>query len=311
MELPEVVKLVQDNTNMEKRQAEALSAAIDALNRGGRPENVQDTELAELVFTASLIKESNKAALAPPPAMLDHLVNQAAHTITREKQKRRLAWGLASLSSAVAAVLLVALLNSIPPSTPDRELAKAPAVPAPVAEEVKPPAITVPPPNLTSPPARAETPPSAAKRPTATPQPGKTAPAQTPPEVALVPPKTPVPAASDTMLALANRKADVVTIDAASKSIRQVYRKGAPDEIIITQAPKRPGIMRSMVTPPPAAAKQAAPVPGKSGEIKPPNRNKVQVTVDNTEVTLEGAASEEELLNLAKTLTEVSVANEK
>lgn len=302
---------MQDNTNMEKRQAETLSAAIDALNRGAQPENGQDTELAELVFTARLIKESNKAALAPPAAVVDHLVNQAATTLIREKQKKRLAWGLASLSSAVAAVLLVALLNSIPPSTPDRELAKAP--PAPVAEEVKPPAITVPPPNLTSPPARTETPSSAAKRPAVTPQPippGKTVPAQTPPEVALVPSQTPVPAASGTMLALANRKADVVTIDAASKTIRQVYRKGAPDEIIITQAPQRPAIMRSTVTPPPAAAKKAAPVPGKSGEIKPPNKNKVQVTVNNTEVTLEGAASEEELLKLAKTLTEVSVASE-
>lgn len=299
--------------NTEKRQAEALSAAIDALNRGELPADIQDSELAELVFTAGLIKNSSKLQAAPPPEVLDHIVNQAADTIVREKQKKRWTWGFASLSGAVAAVLLVALLNAMPPASQDRELAKAPpSVPSP-AEEVRPPAITVPPPNLTAPPVRTETqPPTAAKQPAATPKavsPDTAAPAA-PPEVALVPPQTPVPATSDTMLALADRKADVVTIDAGSRSIRQVYRKGAPDEIIITQAPKRQNTMSSTLAPQ-AKARKAAPGSNESVEIKPPDRNKVRVTIDDTEVTVEGAASEDELLNLANSLTKVSVANEK
>ncbi len=304
---------MQDNTNFEKKQAEALSAAIDALNQGTVSEDGQDAELEELILTAKLVKDASQLPERPPQAVLDHIVNQAANTIVREKQKRRLAWGFASLSGAVAAVMLVALLHVVPPVTQEQELAKLPqSVPTPAVEAPQPSTIAPTPPNLISPPAKeAEKLPSAAtKPPAAEPKPTEpvpVVPAQ-PPSVALVPPKSPVPAASETMLALADRKADVVTIDAASKIIRQIYRQGAPDEIIITQAPKQQRIMRSAPVPPQAKMRMAAPVPNESADIKPPNKNKVKVTVDNTEVTLEGAASEEELLKLAKTLTEVSVA---
>lgn len=303
---------MQDNANMDKKQAEALSAAIDALNRDVLPEDCRDGELEELILTATLVKNAGQVPDLPPQAVLDHIVNQAANTIAREKRKKRLTWGFASLSGAAAAVLLVALLNIFPPVSPERELAKAPQTePAPAAEIPQPATIAPTPPNLTSPQGtKADTlPPATSQPPAAAPEATETAPpVPDQPHVALVPPKSPVPAASDTMLALADRKADVVTIDAATKIIRQIYRQGGPDEIIVTQAPKQQSITRSAPTPPKAMMRMAAAVSNESADIKPPNKNKVKVTVNNTEVTLEGAATEEELLNLAKTLTEVSVA---
>lgn len=302
-----------DNMSTEKRQAEALSAAIDELNSGLPPEDAQTADIAELLLTAKLVKAAAQPAAEPPPAILNHIVEQAAQTITREKRKKRLAWGLAGFSAATAAVLLFAFINLLPPSAPEQQLAKTPQeLPAPAAEQpFEPPAITQPPPNLTTPPAKAVTPKTPAKQEPAAPQaaqpqaprPAQTPPAQ-PPNTALVPPQSSVPADSGTMLALADRKADAVTIDAAAKIIRQVYRQGAPDEIIITQAPKRAAAARSLPQPP---MTMAAPLPNQAA-IKAPNRNKVSVTIDNTEVTIEGAASEEELLSLAKTLTRVSIA---
>lgn len=304
---------MQDNANIDKKQAEALSAAIDALNRGMPAEDSQDPELEELIFTANLIKNAGQPSAVVPPAVLDHIVNQAANTIAREKQKKRWAWGVAGLSGAVAAMLVVALLNVVPPVSPERQLAKVPQTEqAPAAESPPPSVIAPPPPNLTSPPStKANDLSSAAgKPPTPESEATQVAPAvpDQPPHVALVPPKSPVPAASDTMLALADRKADVVTIDAATKIIRQIYRQGGPDEIIVTQAPRKQNIMRAAPPLPQVRMKMAAPIANESADIKPPNKNKVKVTVGNTEVTLEGAATEEELLNLAETLTEVSVS---
>lgn len=300
---------MQDNTNIEKKQAEALSAAIDALNRGGSPETGQETELDELVRTARLVKNTSQAPAEPPQAVLEHIVNQAANTIIREKRKKRLAWGLAGLSGAVAAALLVSLLNVMPPVGPEQELAKtqqlAPTLPA----EVLPPAtIAKPAPEVVPAPA------SPADQGTKATKPEEdkikqAADAGPQPSVGLAPSASSVPADSDTMLALAERKADVVTIDAVSKVIRQVYHQGAPDEIIITQAPKRQSNLRiAPRQPSEARGKMAARVPNESVEIKPPHRNRVTITVDDSEVTLEGAATEQELLNLSKSLTKVSVA---
>lgn len=300
---------MQDNTNIEKKQAEALSAAIDALNRGGSPETGQETELDELVRTARLVKNTSQAPAEPPQAVLEHIVNQAANTIIREKRKKRLAWGLTGLSGAVAAALLVSLLNVMPPVGPEQELAKtqqlAPTLPA----EVLPPAtIAKPAPEVVPAPA------SPADQGTKATKPEEdkikqAADAGPQPSVGLAPSASSVPADSDTMLALAERKADVVTIDAVSKVIRQVYHQGAPDEIIITQAPKRQSNLRiAPRQPSEARGKMAARVPNESVEIKPPHRNRVTITVDDSEVTLEGAATEQELLNLSKSLTKVSVA---
>ena len=265
---------MQENTKLEKSQAEALSAAIDALNRGIAPDEGQDDEITELLHTARLVKEASGVTMAaPPPAVLEHLVDQAASTIAREKRKRKMAWGFASVTSAVAAVALVALLQVMPPVTPEQQLART-MPPAAVTEPPPAPSITQPPPNLITPPAESRTPvlpvTPAPEAPAGRPEAAAVSPAaDEPPRVALMPPQSPVPAASETMLALAERKADLVTIDAVTKTIRQVYHQGAPDEIIITQAPKIQRSLRTAPKPPEVRAKMAAPVPNESVEIKP------------------------------------------
>ena len=289
---------MQDNANTEKRQAEALSDAIDKLNQGLSLKNIQEEELTELLNTAKLIKAVEPPAVAPP-AVLDHIVEQVASTIAQEKRKKRLSWGLASLAGTVAAVVLVVLFNVVPPATQEQQLAKNPQmVPAPVAEIAQPPANQQPAKDELQAPAV-----SPKTKETAEPEAEAT---NQPPSVALALPSTPIPSTSDTMLALADRKADIVTIDAISKSIRQVYRQGAPDEIIITQAPKQTNTLRSAPMMSQVQTKMA--IHKEVVDSKLPNRNKVTVTIDNNEVTLEGAASQEELLSLAKTLTKVSVA---
>jgi len=300
---------VQDNTNTEKKQAEVLSAALDELNQGMPLDNTHEEELAELLRTAQLIK----AAVAPPavlpPAVLNHIVEQSAISIARAKRKKRLVWGVASLAGTVAAaVLLITFLNILPPATQEQQLAKSPqSVPVPTVEAPQPSSIVETPANLTAPPVKDEIQASTPGSQIAEPAQPEAEATQTPSAaLAVPPPAVVVPAGEGTMLALADRKADIVTIDAISKTIRQVYHQGDPDEIIITQAPKPINTLRSVPVPPQVQKKMAIPKEAINSNLL--NRNKVTVIIDNNEVTLEGAASQEELLRLAKTLTKVSVA---
>ena len=294
---------MQDSTNTEKRQAEALSAAIDRLNQGLPLENMQEEEITELLYAAKLVKVSAKPLAVPPPAVLNHIVEQAVRDIAQKKRKKRVAWGIASLGGTAAAVLLIILLHGMPPATQEPQLAKTPA---PTTEALQSPSIAKTPATLTTPPDELQAP-AVDTETTVAAQPESEA-ATPAPSVALaldLPPAS-IPSASAAMLVLADRQADSVTIDAISKTIRQVYRQGEPDEIIITQAPKRTNELRSVPMSPPILAKKSIRKEIVANNL--PNRNKVTVIIDNNEVTLEGAASQEELLSLAKTLTEVSAA---
>ncbi|WP_188399385.1 hypothetical protein [Sporomusa sp. GT1] len=288
--------------NYEEQQAEALSAAIDALNRGELPDRPA-AGVEELVDIAKAVKDAGLPADAPPQAVLDNIVRQASNTLVREKQKKRQSWRWAGAAGAAVAVLVAAMLQFMPPVTPERELAKAP--PAPAAEQPQPPAVVPSPQVAALPPAIIEPPPAVTTSP-ASGHADAAAPAEL---VTLVEPESPVPAAADTMLALADLTADAVTIDAASKTIRQIYRQGTADEIIVTQAPKQQS-MAAPPRPPQTKMRTAALLPGESTHAasKPPDKNKVTVIVNDLEVTLEGAATEEELLSLAERLVEIHVA---
>jgi hypothetical protein len=305
----EEVKSVSDSENREKRQAELLSAAIDSLNQGLPPDDDwEEEELADLLATARLIKEV--APIEPPSAVLQHIVDEAAGAIAREKRKKRLNRILASCTGVAAAAAVIAFLYIAPPTTQEPQMAKQPqAVPAPSAAPPQPAAIATPPRPAEPSPAIEEQPvPSADTKVVAQ---AETLPGELPPSVALGLTTPTTPAKSETMLALADRKADSVTIDSISNTIRQIYRKGAPDEIILTQAPKRAEVFQSVVPAPPSAKMKAANVnEAVERKIKAPDRNKVTVIVDDKEVTLEGALSREELLKLADTLTNVNVAQQ-
>lgn len=294
--------------NYEEQQAEALSAAIDALNRGAMPDRpVAGVE--ELVSIAKVVKDAGLLTDVPPQAVLDNIVRQASNTLVREKQKKRQSWRWAGAAGVAAAVLVAAMLQFMPPVTPERELAKAP--PAPAIELPQPPAVVPSPQVAALPPATIESPPVVTVPPASRQQAAdatvdSAAPAEL---VTLVEPQSPAPTAADTMLALADLTADVVTTDAASKTIRQIYRQGMADEIIVTQAPKQQS-MAAPPRPPQTKMRTAALLPGEStyGASKPPDKNKVTVIIDDLEVTLEGAATEAELLSLAERLVEVHVA---
>ncbi len=296
-----------DSTNIEKRQAEALSAAIDRLNQGlPAKSSLEESEIAELLNTARLIKAAGTPT-AVPEDVLNHIVDQAAGTIAREQRKKRLSW-VGSVVGAVAAAAVIAFLYVAPPTTQEQQLAKKEqALPSPVAETQPPTIAKTPPELLEPPPAKHEiqmpTADSNAKQ-----QVQGAASSDQEPNVALGLPTSPVPATSDTMLALADRKADIVTIDVVSKIIRQVYSKGAPDEIILTQAPKQPDTLRSVPELPREQRKMAAVNEAVDNKIKISNRNKVTVIIGDNEVTLEGAVSRDELLKLANTLSQVNIA---
>lgn len=280
-----------DNTNAEKSQAEALSTAIDALNQGQTPEPAGQAELAELIGLAKLVKAAAEPAL-PPAAVLEHIVEQSAVAINREKRKRRAAWGLLSLTGTAAAVVIAAWLHTVPPVLPEQQSAALP----PAATTPAPLTVPVPaalPPAPVVPPADENRQPAAAER-----QAPEPAGSQLPPAGLNLPAAAGLPD-RDSMLALPGSKADRVTVDAVSKTIRQIYRQGAPDEIIVTQAPSRANLLRAV---PREQMKLAA--ADKQTQAK---RNTVTVVIDQLEVTLEGAASETELLQLAQSLTKVPV----
>jgi len=104
-----------------------------------------------------------------------------------------------------------------------------------------------------------------------------------------------------TPLKIPGQTPDLVVMDQASGTLRQVYRKGTPQEIIIIQR-LRPQDARA------AQDKSLPPAPPvtKSSGSKPDDASKinvVQVTIGDQEVTIEGRQSKEELLKLAKSLT--------
>jgi len=299
---------VPDTENKEKRQAELLSAAIDSLNQGlPFDDSQEDEEFAELLSTVSLIKTA--APLAPPPAVLQHIVEESAQAIAREKRKKRLQRVWAGCTGVAAAAAVAAFLYIMPPTTQELQLAKQPQpVPSPTVEPPQPAAIAPAPPNLTEPSAAPAEKPAPVVDAKVVMQ-DETLPGEPQPSVALGLPTPTTPAKTETMLALADRKADSVTIDSVSNIIRQIYRKGAPDEIILTQAPKRAEVLQSTEpTLPGIQAKRAVVKETVDMKIKAPDRNKVTVTVGDKEVTLEGALSREELLKLAATLTDVNIA---
>lgn len=301
---------VKNNTDHESEQAEALSAAIDGLNRGVILSDIQDAEVAELVSIVKLVKDASQVTGAVPQEVLDNIVKQASTNITRNKQKKRQAWRLAGISGAVAAVLVAAVLRLLPPVAPEQELAKAPQIaPSPVEEMAQNSVVLQAAPTIPSPAATIteQEPLIAAKPPILVPE-NKTTESTT--ELIVLAESQPSDAAAgETMLALADRVADAITIDAASKTIRQIYQQGTPHEIIVTQAPKQQNSSAAHSLPSQPKMRMAVAPSGELADAasKPPNKNKVTVIINNTEVTLEGAATEAELLSLAETLIEVNV----
>ena len=107
----------------------------------------------------------------------------------------------------------------------------------------------------------------------------------------------PTTPASLPALQLAGRTPDSITKDVASGSVRQVFNAGTPQELVISQRKLPTGQKNAAVH-----SEQAATRDTKNYSVGPPGPNKLTVTINRQEVTLEGRQSLEELAELAKTL---------
>ena len=109
-------------------------------------------------------------------------------------------------------------------------------------------------------------------------------------------PKEKATADSLVPLKLPGRSPDSITQDSAD-SIRQVFNTGTPQELVISQRKLPTGQKNAAVH-----SEQAATRDTKNYSVGPPGPNKLTVTINGQEVTLEGRQSLEELAELAKTL---------
>ena len=291
------------------QKTDELSHALDELNAGRQPQE-SSTETSDLLAVAALLKNAGFPA-QPPEHIQKATVQSAEDGLKNAKIRRKNAWMYSGLVGAAASLLIFFSISGLPhwpeqvqpppapapqktalpasleqktppQETPDKKLAvqkSAPAnanTPAPATPENKEkPA--VPPPGALPAPTAAESSPSAI-------------PAQSAP-IALS--ATPVP------LRLPGRSPDSVITEENTGIIRQVYHKGTPMEIIITQRT----IPQADNSVPPQPRVYAARESGKSAPPAQNAVNKVTVIISGQEVTLEGRKTRQELLDMAATLT--------
>lgn len=313
------------------RHNEALSEGIDKLNEG-RSLNLStssaDSETMELLEVAVLLKQSDLQT-RPPKHVLDAVVKSAASGFHAQKKTRSSAWLYSGVAGAAAAALLFFGIHGFPawqiaptePSAPVAVSTQTPPNQPSISNPVDVPntRISSPSPPASSSSAASPTPAAPAASPS-TPR-AATAPKNIPPNdsaadrystapsapaggvttksIQLPPPpaSTTAPAAASTPVALTlpNQKPDSVSTDLKTGVIRQIYAAGTPSELVITQRPL-------------SKEKDAAPSQNKSIALreadipKSDTVNRVVVIIQNQEVFLEGRKTQEELLELAKTL---------
>lgn len=284
-------------TFSEDKKLTELSTAIDAVNRGERPDS-QDKELRELAEVALLLKRSG-----PPPATVAALADTLSSELAARIKRRRL-WLTSGTAGTAAAALLVIALNLNPaapippplaippagsvvieaiPSQPAPEMAKMEEAPAAKAE-VKFQEKTEKQVTMANEPVKAS---ESAK------QPEKTA----EPAAAQVTARETPPAA--TFLAWPGRHPERAAIDKNGAAVRQVYSVDSGEVVITQRATSRTtaaavGEPKTAVVPdggePPVTKKADAKV------------NRVTATVKGFVVTVEGSQSEDELWKIAQSL---------
>ncbi|BBB91490.1 MAG TPA: hypothetical protein PKA28_15865 [Methylomusa anaerophila] len=287
--------------NMDEMQAEELSAAIDSLNMGLKPAAVSE-EINNLIIVAGIIKQSYQQVQTKP----DHttaLAERIAAGIEKKRKKRRKKfsiWAFAGGIGSIAAVLLAAALNLVPPlhqehglredAPPDKVIAandtQAP-LPNPVYENTGQESVPgIPPSSLDDKPAPEQSGTVEKQADTSSKAPIRTF---------ALPDSGAVPGNSNvSRVRLPGRKADAVTEEAGTGIVRQIYGKGTPREIIVTQLPPAGGG--------PVAASISREKTAKSQQNEATARNKVFTTINGIEVIVEGAVPEDELKKLAQTL---------
>jgi len=294
---------------------------LDELNAGRLPE-CTDAETAELLAVANLIRKES-GPIRPPQHILDQTVDRALAGIQASKPKHsHMWWYSGTLGTAAAVILLVGLnllpswqqqvlLPSVQPAMP-QELevsrpapADQPAVTSkPLTDERPSPASTSPykisqPSANTAPGQIAQSLASQQQISTSTavtlPQPDSTSSVteRIPAEVA---PRKSFPKSISlaiTPVKLPGQVPELVVTDKEQGTLRQVYFKGTPQELTITQHLRKTG----------SRSESYQLAIDKTAFNKPDGINIVQTTIAGQEVTLEGRQSPKELLKLAASLT--------
>ena len=313
------------------KTTEELSVALDQLNCGQITES-NEQEVKDLLEVAVLLRNAS-LPVQPPEHLLAASVERAAAGLATQKTSRRNPWLYSGLLGAAAALLVFVGIHGLPSiqeavqqTTPPPQ--SAPASPpvsvvkqAPAAEKIEQPPTAVPAPSSPTPAGRPATSPdkqsvagspgvTPASPPAATRQPVPTSPveraelAASPSLKSALPPSPPAEKSAPTTpaslpaLQLAGRTPDSITKDVASGSVRQVFNAGTPQELVITQRRipqmEKDGALHSK--------SQAAPETTRKYSAVPSSLNKLVVTINGQEVTLEGRQTVEELAELAKLL---------
>lgn len=313
-------------------KTEDLSAALDRLNSGQTSQS-NDQEISELLEVAVLLRNSDLPA-KPPAHILSASVEQATSGLHAQTKRRRMPWVYSGLLGAAAALLVFFGLHgtpeiqdiaqqtmpaAVPQANPSEKTAPTnttsssdaksdaksaapvapmekprsgplqakPAAPnAPAAPPAATPSIT---PPAAKPPAPVQPVPAEARAERAAPSMKSAIPPAAPKEKATADSLVP--------LKLSGRSPDSITQDSAD-SIRQVFNTGTPQELVISQRKLPTGQKNAAVQ-----SEQAATRDTKNYSVGPPGPNKLTVTINGQEVTLEGRQSLEELAELAKKLS--------
>ena len=303
-------------------KTEELSAALDRLNSGQTSQS-NDQEISELLEVAALLRNSDLPA-KPPAHILSASVEQATAGLHAQTKRRRMPWVYSGLLGAAAALLVFFGLHGTPEIQDIAQQTMPAAVPQANPSEKTAPTNTTSSSDAKSdaksaaPVAPMEKPrsgplqdkPAAPNAPAATPPAKPPAPVQPVPAEAraeraapslksAIPPVAPQEKATADRLVplkLPGRTPDTITQDSAD-NIRQVFNTGTPQELVISQRKLPTGQKNAAVH-----SEQAATRDTKNYSVGPPGPNKLTVTINGQEVTLEGRQSLEELAELAKTL---------
>ena len=312
-------------------KTEELSVALDRLNSGQTTQS-NDQEISDLLEVAALLRNSDLPA-KPPAHILSASVEQATAGLHAQTKRRRMPWVYSGLLGAAAALLVFFGLHGTPEIQDIAQQTMPAAVPQANPSEKAAPTNTTSSSDAKSdaksessvaPPEKPRSGPLQAKpaAPNAPAAPPAATPSITPPAAKPPAPVQPVPAearaeraapslksaippvapqekaTADRLvpLKLPGRTPDTITQDSAD-NIRQVFNTGTPQELVISQRKLPTGQKNAAVQ-----SEQAATRDTKNYSVGPPGPNKLTVTINGQEVTLEGRQSLEELAELAKTL---------
>lgn len=308
-------------------EMDELSLLLDELNAGRRPK-CDNPETSELLAVADLIKKAG-GPVCPPQHILDQTVDRALAGIQASKPKPSRAWLFSGALGTAAAVILVVGLNlspswtkQIPPVVPTQPAVSQQQDTSQPKPATEPPMISQatpeerPKPVNTAPATENRVPASESQKPGPTiaqiprPEPSKapdtakimvkemprTSQSKSAYSMSETFPATPKSASPViTPLTIPGQVPNLVVTDKENGTLRQVYYKGTPQELTITQRlSSNTGNIQSNSQPP--AMMEAT--DGKSDNV-----TIVRVTIADQEVTIEGHKTRQELLKIAESLT--------